>query len=112
MLSAFLETLGYYNDFINFKKLRAEFKIYKETLKSFKNKKLPNSKSTYDLTQIRSIRQLFKDQKLIKDFPELTMLLCIFFTFPVTSVSSERGFSKLKLLKTYLRNKNRPRAIV
>lgn len=38
-------------------------------------------------------------------FPNLVVALRIMLTIPVTSSCAERSFSKLKLIKTYLRNK-------
>ena len=38
-------------------------------------------------------------------FPSLTMLLKTYATIPVTTASVERSFSKLKLIKTVLRNR-------
>ncbi|CAI6367503.1 unnamed protein product [Macrosiphum euphorbiae] len=38
-------------------------------------------------------------------FPNLTIALRIMLTIPVTSSCAERSFSKLKLIKTYLRNR-------
>lgn len=37
-------------------------------------------------------------------FPEVYTALMLFVTIPVTTASAERSFSKLKLIKTYLRN--------
>ena len=37
-------------------------------------------------------------------FPNINVLLCILCTLPVTSTESERSFSTLKRLKTYLRS--------
>ena len=37
-------------------------------------------------------------------FPEMSTAFLLFVTIPVTMASSDRSFSKLKLIKTYLRN--------
>ena len=37
-------------------------------------------------------------------FPNLTVALRVFLTMPLTVASAERSFSKLKLIKTYLRS--------
>ena len=45
-----------------------------------------------------------KEKKLEEVFPNMWMALRIAVTLPVTVTSAERSFSKLKLLKTYLRS--------
>ena len=40
-------------------------------------------------------------------FPEMCTAFLLFVTIPLTTDSSERSFSKLKLIKTYLRNSMR-----
>ena len=42
--------------------------------------------------------------RLNEVFPNVTNALRILLTIPVTVASAERGFSKLKLIKTYLRS--------
>ena len=42
---------------------------------------------------------------LCSSFPNLHKLLVLFLTIPVTVATAERSFSKLKLIKTYLRSK-------
>ena len=37
-------------------------------------------------------------------FPEVCTVFLLFVTIPVATASSEQSFSKLKLIKTYLRN--------
>ena len=54
---------------------------------------------------VRDLLQLLYDYKLISSFPEFQKLLTLFLTIPVTVASAERSFSKLKLIKTYLRSK-------
>ena len=41
---------------------------------------------------------------LSSSFPEACTTFLLFVTIPVTMASAERSFSKLKLIKTYLRN--------
>ncbi|KAI7805558.1 hypothetical protein IRJ41_010973 [Triplophysa rosa] len=43
-------------------------------------------------------------ENLDKVFPNLTVALRVFLTMPLTVASAERSFSKLKLIKTYLRS--------
>ena len=54
---------------------------------------------------MQELLQILYDYKFISSFPELQKLLSLFLTLPVTVASAERSFSKLKLIKTYLRSK-------
>jgi hypothetical protein len=38
------------------------------------------------------------------DITEVFMAILLFYTIPVTSAGAERSFSKLKIIKNYLRN--------
>lgn len=49
------------------------------------------------------ILQALHDFELIDSYPNINIALRIFLTIPVTSASCERSFSKLKLIKNYLR---------
>lgn len=40
---------------------------------------------------------------MVSSYPNLYTLYKIFYTLPVSSATAERSFSRLKLLKTYLR---------
>ena len=42
--------------------------------------------------------------KLDSIFPDVSIALRIFITLPVTVASAERSFSKIKLVKNFLRN--------
>ena len=66
-------------------------------LKSFTGK-------TYNLNSIKSIAELMINQDLIKDYPQMEILMRIYLDIPATSVSAERAFSVLKRIKTWLRN--------
>lgn len=49
------------------------------------------------------ILQLIRDMQMEEAFPNFCIILRIFLTIPVSVASCERSFSKLKLIKTYLR---------
>jgi hypothetical protein len=79
--------------------------ISKPNLLSWKQYlKIRSNDSKYDLSTISDISRLIRDEKLIRDYPNLEFLLRIYLTIPITSVSAERSFSALKRIKTYLRN--------
>jgi len=52
----------------------------------------------------RKLLQYMHKHKLCDAFPHATVALRIWLTLPVTVTSGERSFSKLKLIKTYLRS--------
>uniref|UniRef100_I1QZT7 HAT C-terminal dimerisation domain-containing protein n=1 Tax=Oryza glaberrima TaxID=4538 RepID=I1QZT7_ORYGL len=47
--------------------------------------------------------EMFKHVRDVDCYPNLSIAYRILFTVPVTVASAERSFSKLKLLKNYLR---------
>lgn len=47
---------------------------------------------------------MVKNHSLTVSFPEVCTALLLFWTIPVISVSAERSFSKLKIIKGYLRS--------
>ena len=57
-----------------------------------------------DQRTVRDVLQLLYDYKLVSSFPQFHKLLILFLSIPVTAASAERSFSKLKLIKTYLRS--------
>lgn len=52
----------------------------------------------------RNIMNFLSTKNMIGSFPNLEISLQILLTLPVTVASGERSFSKLKLIKTYLRS--------
>lgn len=62
-----------------------------------------NFKSDEDLTALDILQYLF-EHKLVEVYPNFALALRVFLTLPVTVASCERSFSKLKLIKNYLRN--------
>ena len=57
-----------------------------------------------DQKTVRDILQLLYDYRIVSSFTQFQKLLTLFLTIPVTVASAERSFSKLKLIKTYLRS--------
>ena len=52
----------------------------------------------------KKILSFLNDNGLLDIYPNAVIALRIFLTIPVTVASSERSFSKLKLIKTYIRS--------
>jgi len=62
-----------------------------------------------DIRQLSTVAQLadfliIKNYSLLPTFPNLYTAVLLFLTLPVTVATAERSFTKLKLIKTYLRN--------
>ena len=53
---------------------------------------------------VLEVNNLILQSLISSSFPEMYKLLTLFVTLPVTVASAERSFSKLKLIKTYLRS--------
>ena len=57
----------------------------------------------YEMNALAVLNYIFSND-LISIFPNITIAVRIFLTVPVTVASAERSFSKLKLIKNYLRS--------
>ena len=80
-----------------------DFKENLETeLTSFANE---FKKEIADKISVLEIVSLMLESRVSSSFPEAYKLLVLFVTIPVTVAAGERSFSKLKLIKTYLRSK-------
>ncbi|XP_046753090.1 uncharacterized protein LOC124416210 [Diprion similis] len=78
----------------------AEFVSEVESFKFMAASVFPNLKKATPLQLLNGIR----DFSLTSAYPNIEIAYRIFLTMPVTTASCERGFSKLKLIKTYLRS--------
>ena len=58
------------------------------------------SGSIYDLANTLII----KHNSILSSVPDVATAIKLFLTIPITVASAERSFSKLKVIKTYLRN--------
>ena len=52
----------------------------------------------------KAVLQFICENKLTRSFPNTFIALLILLTLPVPVASGERSFSKLKLIKTYIRS--------
>ncbi|CAH1109810.1 unnamed protein product [Psylliodes chrysocephalus] len=76
--------------------LAAELISFKAALSyEIRNKKTIHDLATYFITENRF---------LLSSLPDVRSLFQLFLPLPVSSASAERSFSKLKLIKTYLRS--------
>ncbi|XP_022168799.1 zinc finger MYM-type protein 1-like [Myzus persicae] len=90
------------------KKLADEFQDFNpaelasqiESLKCLFASELKSCNSVFDMTKLLII----ENNNLITSFPDLLTAFYLFLTLPVTVASAERTFSKLKLIKNYLRS--------
>ena len=69
-----------------------------------KNELLVVYENTTFLKRPSQLLEMIIQDDLSEGLPEVTKLLKLMLTIPVTSVSAERSFSCLKRVKTYLRN--------
>ena len=57
------------------------------------------------MKSVTEILQKLQNMNLIPSFPGLTNVCVLFMSLPVTVASAERSFSKLKIIKNYLRSR-------
>ena len=53
---------------------------------------------------IADIRQMLHNKDLLTSFAELANMCILFMTLPVSVATADRSFSKLKIIKTYLKS--------
>ena len=93
-----IDKLNFYNHIVDFKALRLELLFLEKTLGSLKIKKSFKNNSVF------SISQLFHENNLAKDFPQMEHFIRKYLALPISSVTAERAFSAITRIKTNLRN--------
>jgi len=78
----------------------AELATQIESFKCLFAFELMSCKSVFDMTKLLII----ENNNLITSFSDLLTAFYLFLTLPVTVASAERTFSKLKLIKNYVRS--------
>lgn len=68
--------------------------IYNQLIAEIKNKKV------FDNNMLK----FMIENDMISSYPNLSTLYKIYYTLPISSATAERSFSRLKLIKTYLRS--------
>lgn len=68
-----------------------------------KEELLPFQKKTINVDSIKTVYKIFQVNHLATIFPLIDTALKIILTLPVASASTERSFSKLKIIKNRLR---------
>jgi len=75
----------------------------KREVRSFKNEFVKELKDK-DVKTVSDALKILIKARIVSSFPQLFRLLILFLTIPVTVANAERSFSKLKLIKSYLRS--------
>ena len=89
---------AYLKDDIDLERMKAQLLMLHDAIKT-------SNISILKVTNVRTIADVLNANPIFRGMlNEIDKLLKIYFTFPVTSVTSERSFSSLRKIKTYLRS--------
>ena len=95
--------LDIYKNDIDLSKLNFQLQMLPDLIKS-RNQQVSNS-PIKEVTNVKTIATMMNELPVCKTmFSEISRLLQIFFTIPVTTSTAERTFSLLRRLKTFLRS--------
>ncbi|KAF2880661.1 hypothetical protein ILUMI_25500 [Ignelater luminosus] len=113
LLSSFNNNFGFLNKFCNLseedlvkncKDLHLKLTDEKENESDIDGLELCNELKNLKLFSLPCKLQYLFENDLLSIFPNLTIALRILLILPVSVTSGERSFSKLKLIKSYLRS--------
>lgn len=92
-----IEQLGeIYSEDLNKNLLKGEFKSIRQLVKEHKGKET--------ISRVEEILQMLIKSKTEGLYPNMVVLMKIFLSIPCSSATAERSFSRLKIIKTYLRS--------
>nr|XP_004209215.1 zinc finger MYM-type protein 1-like [Hydra vulgaris] len=86
---------------IDWTRLTWQLHMLPELIKQSKSNKV---KPITKITTISTLVEIFAENDASKMFDEVSKVLRVFFTIPVSTATAERSFSSLRRLKTYLRS--------
>ena len=89
---------------INFDRLEIHLAMLPDVIKTYNQRQPPNLKIK-QVTKVATITEILKQDKSSQQLlSELHTLLRLYLTIPMSNATSERSFSALRRLKTYLRS--------
>ena len=77
-----------------------EFHSFKDMFKEIMSSK---TNSSVEKLTINNVLKFMRANDMCSIYPNLSTLYHIFLTLPISSAGAERSFSRLKLIKSYLR---------
>ena len=91
-----------YSDAIDSKtEIVQEFHSFKDMFKEIMSSK---TNSSVEKLTINNVLKVMRANDMCSIYPNLSTLYHIFLTLPISSAGAERSFSRLKLIKSYLRS--------
>ena len=78
-----------------------EFHSFKDMFKEIMSSK---TNSSVEKLTINNVLKFMRANDMCSIYPNLSTLYHIFLTLPISSAGAERSFSRLKLIKSYLRS--------
>ena len=92
---------NYLKDDFDLERLKTHLSLVKNMIKEANSQRIPVTR----VTNVRTISEAMNTSHIYKTMlSEVAKLLKLYFTFPVTTATSERSFSSIRTIKTFLRS--------